>query len=156
MTSVFLSSFVVCTMTVLVISVTGSMGEVGPDGIAYNGAPLVMHALEKTFIGGKWIVGVGIILFGFSTILGWAYYGEKCIEYLFGEKILLVYRLLFILVVFLGTLLSLEVVWYLVDIMNGLMALPNLIGLLFLTPIIVLESKEFFCLLKEEKRDGHS
>ncbi len=151
MTGVFLSSFIVCTMTVLIIAVSGVMGKIAPNGEVLNGAPLVMEAFQSVIPYGHWIVGICIILFGYSTILGWAYYGEKCMEYLFGEKVLFSYRVLFICLAFLGTLLSLDVVWTLVDIMNGLMALPNLIGLLFLSPIVIAESKGFFELLAREK-----
>ncbi|PIS01778.1 MAG: sodium:alanine symporter family protein [Chlamydiae bacterium CG10_big_fil_rev_8_21_14_0_10_35_9] len=151
MTGVFLASFIVCTITVLVISLTGVLGSVDDNGNVLNGAPLVMAAFNTVIPHGQWIVAIGLICFGFSTILGWSYYGEKCIEYLFGEKALLFYRFIFIGVVFVGSMLTLDVVWYLVDIMNGLMAFPNLIGLIFLTPVIALESKGFFALLKKEK-----
>lgn len=154
MTGVFLSSFIVCTMTVLIIAVTGVMGSFGPDGKVLNGAPLVMEAFRSVVPFGHWIVGICIILFGYSTILGWAYYGEKCVEYLFGENVLVHYRVLFIALAFLGTLLSLDVVWALVDIMNGLMALPNLIGLLLLSPVIVKEAQGFFRLLAKEKESS--
>ncbi|MGD2169710.1 MAG: sodium:alanine symporter family protein [Chlamydiota bacterium] len=151
MTGVFLASFIVCTITVLVISLTGVLGSVDGNGNVLNGAPLVMAAFNTVIPHGQWIVAIGLICFGFSTILGWSYYGEKCVEYLFGVRALLVYRFIFIGVVFIGSMLTLDVVWYLVDIMNGLMAFPNLIGLIFLTPVIALESKGFFALLKKEK-----
>lgn len=151
MTGVFLSSFIVCTITVLVVCVTGVFGSVDVNGVPLNGAPLVMRAFETTIPSGRWIVAVGIVLFGYSTILGWSYYGEKCMEYLFGGRVLTPYRLLFIGVALIGPLLSLDVVWALVDIMNGLMALPNLIGLLFLAPVVVKESHGFFRLLEQEK-----
>lgn len=151
MTGVFLSSFVVCTITVLVIGVTGVFGEVTGDGKLLNGAPLVMQAFNSIIPWGNLIVAVGLVLFGYSTILGWSYYGEKCFEYLFGEKALLLYRLIFIVIVFGGTLLTLDVVWFLVDIMNGLMAFPNLLGLFFLTPVVVNESRAFFDLVRKEK-----
>lgn len=151
MTGVFLSSFIVCTITVLVICVTGVFGSLDAAGTPLNGAPLVMRAFESTIPSGSWIVAVGIVLFGYSTILGWSYYGEKCMEYLFGGRILTSYRLLFIAVALIGPLFSLDVVWALVDIMNGLMALPNLIGLLFLAPVVLRESRDFFCILEQEK-----
>ncbi len=151
MTGVFLSSFIVCTITVLVVCVTGVFGSTDASGVLLNGAPLVMRAFESTIPSGKWIVAVGIVLFGYSTILGWSYYGERCMEYLFGNRILPSYRLLFIAVAFIGPLFSLDVVWALVDIMNGLMALPNLIGLLFLAPVVVRESRGFFQMLEQEK-----
>ncbi len=151
MTGVFLSSFIICTITVLVICVTGVFGAVDANGIALNGAPLVIRAFESVIPGGAWIVAIGIILFGYSTILGWSYYGEKCLEYLCGDRYLLPFRLAFIAVVLAGSLLSLDVVWALVDIMNGLMAFPNLIALFFLSPVIVRESHTFFDLVAREK-----
>jgi len=151
MTGVFLSSFIVCTITVLVICVTGVFGTSDAQGHVLNGAPLVIRAFESVIPGGSWIVAVGIVLFGYSTILGWSYYGEKCMEYLFGTKSLLPFRILFIGVVLAGSGLSLDVVWALVDIMNGLMAFPNLIALFFLSPIVVRESRTFFDILAREK-----
>ena len=153
MTTVFLSTLVVCTITALVIGVTGVQGQVGADGILLNGAALVMAAFKSVIPGGQSIVAVGLVLFGFSTIVGWAYYGEKCVEYLFGEKILVYFRAFFCIVVLTGTLLSLEIVWPLVDIMNGLMALPNLIALFALSTVIKKESTIFFDLLSREKRE---
>lgn len=152
MTGVFFSSFLVCTITVLVLGVTGVLGMLGEDGKVLNGAPLVMQAFRSVIPGGQIIVAVGLLLFGFSTILGWAYYGEKCLEYLFGEKVLKVYRILFILVVFLGAISTVDIVWPIADIMNGFMALPNLIGLLFLSKIIADESNLFFKIVEKERK----
>ncbi|GAG40440.1 unnamed protein product, partial [marine sediment metagenome] len=147
MTTVFLSTIVVCTITALVIAVTGVLGELDANGQLLNGPPLVMHAFRQAIPHGDSIVAIGVVLFGFSTIIGWAYYGEKCIEYLFSERAIIYYRIVFCLIVFSGTLLSIDIVWPLVDIMNGLMALPNLIGLFALSGIIVAESRLFFDLL---------
>ena len=151
MTGVFLSSFIVCTITVLVICVTGVFGSLDANGNALNGAPLVIRAFDSVIPYGSWIVAIGIVLFGFSTIIGWSYYGEKCLEYLVGTKLLVPFRVIFIGVVFLGSLLSLDVVWALVDIMNGLMAFPNLIALFFLAPVVLRESRTFFELVQREK-----
>jgi len=153
MTGVFLASFIVCTVTVLSISLTGVLGLTDSIGNPLNGAPLVMKAFSSVIPYGEWIVAIGLVCFGFSTILGWSYYGEKCVEYLFGEGILVSYRFIFIAIVFVGSMLAIDTVWYLVDIMNGLMAFPNLIGLIFLSPVIARESKGFFKLLKEEKQN---
>jgi AGCS family alanine or glycine:cation symporter len=151
MSGVFLSSLVVCTITALVISVTDVLGMVGENGQTLNGALLVMQAFRSVIPGSDVMVTLGLILFGYTTIIGWAYYGEKCMEFLAGEKVLLAYRLLFCVMVFLGAVMSFEVVWPLADIMNGLMALPNLVGLLGLSPIIMFEAKAFFALLEREK-----
>ncbi len=151
MTGVFLSSFIVCTITVLVICVTDVFGSLDAQGHVLNGAPLVIRAFASVLPGGSWIVAIGIILFGYSTILGWSYYGEKCLEYLVGDRYLFLFRILFIGVVVIGSILSLDVVWALVDIMNGLMAFPNLIALFFLAPVVIQESRTFFALVAREQ-----
>ncbi|MBI5345933.1 MAG: sodium:alanine symporter family protein [Chlamydiae bacterium] len=154
MSGVFLSSFVVCTVTALVLAVTGVVGQTGADGALLNGAPLVMKAFSSVIPGGKFIVALSLVFFGFSTITGWSYYGEKCCEYIFGERSILPYRFVFIGVTFIGTLLSINIVWPLADIFNGLMAFPNLIGLFLLANVITAESTGFFFLLKKEKSKG--
>ncbi|MCB1074069.1 MAG: sodium:alanine symporter family protein [Simkania sp.] len=151
MTTVFLSTLVVCTITALVVSVTGVLGQTDAEGKVLNGAPLVMEAFRSVLPFGDVIVAIGLILFGYSTIIGWSYYGEKCMEYLAGEKAIYIFRVIFCLFVFMGALMSIELVWPLVDIMNGLMTLPNLIGLIALSSVVVKESNEFFKLLKREK-----
>ena len=151
MTGVFLSSFIVCTITALVIGVTGVLGMVGANDVPLNGAALVMEAFKTVIPQGDAIVAIGIILFGYTTIVGWAYYGEKCLEFIAGSKVLTLYRLTFCFVVFLGSIMSFDIVWPLADIMNGLMALPNLIGLMALSSLVVKESKEFFAMLDREK-----
>ncbi len=151
MSGVFLSSLVVCSITALVIAVTGVLGTTGVDGKALNGALLVMEAFGSVIPGGELIVTVCLILFGYTTIIGWAYYGERCMEFLAGEKALLAYRAVFCIFAFLGAVMSFELVWPLADIMNGLMALPNLIGIIGLTSIITIEARTFFDLLEREK-----
>ncbi|NGX48755.1 MAG: Amino-acid carrier protein AlsT [Candidatus Anoxychlamydiales bacterium] len=151
MSGVFLSSFIVCTITVLVLAVTNVVGITTHTGDLLNGAPLVMRAFSNVLPFGGYIVAIGLVLFGFSTILGWSYYGEKCFEFLFNEKKIIFFRVAFIFVSFLGAISSLKLVWPLADIMNGLMAFPNLIGLFLLTNVVVAESKGFFDLLKKEK-----
>jgi AGCS family alanine or glycine:cation symporter len=148
---VFLSSFVVCTITALVIGVTGVLGMTDAHDMPINGAALVMEAFKTVIPQGDAIVAIGIILFGYTTIVGWAYYGEKCMEFMTGSKVLLLYRLVFCSMVFLGSILRFEIVWPLADIMNGLMALPNLIALVALSGLVVKESKEFFAMLDREK-----
>ncbi|MBN2478876.1 MAG: sodium:alanine symporter family protein [Parachlamydiales bacterium] len=144
MSSVFLSSFVVCTITVLVIAVTNVYGIRLINGDLLNGAPLVMHAFENVLPFGKYIVAIGVCLFGFSTILGWSYYGEKCFEFIFNGKNNYAFRLLFILTVFLGSISNIQIVWPLADITNGLMAACNLIGLFLLSSVVLKETKIFF------------
>ena len=92
---------------------------------------------------GKYIVVVGLVLFAFSTIIGWSYYGEKCAEFIFGSKIIIPYRVLWIIIIPIGAATELNLIWLIADIMNGLMALPNLIALILLSPIVFSKTKQF-------------
>lgn len=150
MTGAFLST-IVCTFTGLVLAVTDVIGEMGSNGLVLNGAPLTIAAFEKVLPWGGIIVVVGSILFGYSTIIGWAYYGEKCLEYLFGIRSVFYYRLIFTLFVLLGVGIPLEVVWSLADIANAFMALPNLIALVALSGVIVAQTHLFFRKVREEQ-----
>jgi len=152
MSGVFLSSFVVCTITVLVLAVTNVVGVKNATGELLTGAPLMMRAFSSILPFGEYIVAIGLLLFGFSTILGWAYYGEKCFEFIFKEKSIIYFRIVFIFVIFLGSILSIKIVWPIADIMNGFMAIPNLIGLLLLSGVVIKESEIFFDLIKREKK----
>ena len=98
---------------------------------------------------GQWIVTLGVVTFAFSTILGWSYYGEKCFEYLTGPKWVWYYRGAWCVVVFVGAVVKLELVWNFSDVMNALMAVPNLIGLLALSNILARETREFEAGLRE-------
>jgi len=138
MTQTFIDTIVVCTMTGLVLILTG----VWSNGA--TGAELTTIAFGAGMPGGAHVVTIGIILFAYSTILGWCYYGEKSIEYLFGVKAVLPYRLIFICFVGVGAVAKLSLVWNISDTLNGLMAIPNLIGLLLLTPVIISETKKYF------------
>jgi len=138
MTQTFIDTLVVCTMTGLVLILTGAWDS------GKTGAALTSFAFQNGMPGGAFIVTVGLILFAYSTILGWSYYGEKSIEYLLGEKAVKPYRLVFVICVGFGAVMKLEVVWALADVFNRLMAIPNLIGLLALSPIIVKETREYF------------
>lgn len=153
MSGVFLSSFIVCTVTVLVLAVTGVAGMKTVSGDLLTGAPLVMRSFSSVLPYGEYIVAVGLALFGFSTILGWAYYGEKCFEYLFPEKYIFGFRIFFIFITFLGAITSIKLVWPIADILNGLMAVPNLIGLFLLSSVVVKESEIFFDVIKREKKE---
>ncbi|NGX62209.1 MAG: Amino-acid carrier protein AlsT [Chlamydiae bacterium] len=143
MTGSFLST-VVCTFTGLAIAVTHVLGQTGPDGKVLNGAPMTIFAFAAAFPYGGYIVVFGSILFGYSTIVGWAYYGEKSVEYLAGTRAIPLYRILFTLVVFVGVLIPIDIVWILADMSNAFMAFPNLIGLLALSSIVVRETDVFF------------
>jgi AGCS family alanine or glycine:cation symporter len=151
MSGVFITSMIVCSITGLAIAVSGLIGTAGPDGQTLNGSALALNAFQQTFPGGGLILTISVILFGYSTILGWAYYGEKCMEYLFGIKVVRWYRILFTVVLIPGAVMSLQTVWSFANIMNGLMAFPNLIGLFGLSAIVISETKSFEKLLRLER-----
>jgi AGCS family alanine or glycine:cation symporter len=138
MTQTFIDTIIVCTMTGLVLILTGAWDS------GKTGAELTTFAFQSGIAGGNYIVTIGLMLFAFSTILGWCYYGEKSIEYIFGLKAVKPYRYVFILFVGVGAIAKLNFVWSLSDTFNGLMAIPNLIGLLALSPVIAKETKAFF------------
>lgn len=142
MTQTFIDTLVVCTMTGLVLILSG----LWTYGSELKGARLTAMAFGKFLPGGigEFIVTLTLIFFAYSTILGWCYYGEKSIEYLFKERAVKIYRVVFVIFVAVGTFLKLETVWRLSDIMNGLMAFPNLVGLVGLSAIIVSETNKYF------------
>lgn len=132
MTGAFLSTMIVCMVTGLVICITGVQGNINPvTGLPLNGAPLAMAAFERGFSGGGGFVSLSLIFFAYSTILGWAYYGEKCAEYLIGSKGIIPYRLVYALIMIPAAVMDLHLVWTIADLSNALMAIPNLLGLIF-------------------------
>lgn len=151
MTGSFLATIIMCSVTALVLGVTGVFGMVDEAGNIINGASMTVAAFDSVLMGGGYIVTIGLVLFAFTTLLGWSYYGEKCVEYMFGEKSVPYYRIIFILAIFPGAVLELDVVWKISDIFNGLMAFPNLIGLCALSGVIISETKSFINVLKAEK-----
>ena len=151
MTGSFLATVVMCSITGLVLGVTDVFGGVDAAGKSLNGASMTLAAFNSVFPWGGYIVTIGLLLFAFTTLIGWAYYGEKCVEYLFGERSVPIYRILFTLIVIPGAVLELEVVWKISDIFNGLMAFPNLIALAALSGVVVKETKDFIKILKAEK-----
>lgn len=150
MTGCFLATIVMCTTTGLVLAVTDVFGASGPDGKLLKGASMTLAAFTSSFAGGGYVLTVGLILFAFTTLIGWAYYGEKCVEYLLGSKSVPWYRILFTLVAFAGAVLELDVVWKLSDICNGMMAYPNLIGVCALSGVVIRETRGFVRILKAE------
>lgn len=130
MLGTFIDTLIVCTMTALVIIVTGAWmsGE--------NGATMTTIAFESALPFGNYIVIIALTVFAFTTILGWSYYGERCAEYLFGVKAITPFRVLWCAAIPVGALTGLEAIWLMADIMNALMAVPNLLALLLLSPII--------------------
>jgi AGCS family alanine or glycine:cation symporter len=148
MTQTFIDTIVVCTMTGLVIIISGAWTS------GKNGAELTSVAFD-TAMPGNWgglIVTLSLILFAYSTIIGWCYYGEKSMEYLWGEKVIKPYRFVWVLFVALGAVLKLDLVWNISDVFNGLMAFPNLVALLMLSPVIAKETREYFSPEKERLR----
>lgn len=142
MTGTFIDTIIVCSITGIVL-VMGYIVAGNTFG-AETGAVLTTHIFDRLLPGvGGWVVTLGIIFFAYSTILGWCYYGEKCATYLFGEKFILPYRIIYIASVFIGTVATLDLVWLFADTFNGLMAVPNLIALLLLSTVIVKETKDF-------------
>ena len=140
MTQTFIDTLVVCSFTGLAIITTGAW-QTGLDG------PALTQNAFATGLPGQWggiVVAVCLALFAFSTILGWSYYGEKSLEYLVGARAVMPYRIAFVLAAFIGSLGTVEVVWLLSDVLNGLMAIPNLIGLLLLSGLIVRETRTYF------------
>ena len=143
MTGTLVSTSIICTITALVIAVTGVMGTTDDAGTPLNGASLVIAAFSSALSGGKYIVVVGLMLFAYTTIVSWAYYGEKCFEYLFGVRSVKLYRVLYVGLILPGSLFALDMVWCFADIMNALMVIPNMIALLGLSGVIQKETKLF-------------
>ncbi len=136
---VFFDTVVICTLTALAILTTGAHRVEGLEGVN-----VTMYAFESVFGKfGSYIVSIGIVLFAFSTLLGWSVYGCRVAEYLGGRKFMQVYKVIFLIVVFIGSVSSVQLVWDLSDTFNGLMALPNLVGVLFLSPLVFRITKNY-------------
>jgi AGCS family alanine or glycine:cation symporter len=138
MLGTFIDTIVVCSITGLAIVVSGawSSGE--------NGAALTSYAFSHAFPIGNYVVAVALAIFAFTTILGWSFYSEKCVQFLFGVNAIKPFRLLFTLVVPIGAIAKLEFIWLLADTLNAMMALPNLIALLLLSPVVFRLTREYF------------
>jgi len=146
MTGTFFDTIIICLMTGTVLIVTDSWTK------DLAGTYMTSFAFSTALAeAGNYIVTIGLIFFAFTTILGWNYYGERCTEFLFGVKGILPYRIVYILIVASGAFLTLDVIWVLADIVNGLMAIPNLIALLALRKVIAAETRKYF----EELRTGN-
>lgn len=138
MLGTFIDTIIVCTMTALVIVLTGvwQTGE--------TGASLTSMAFAEGLAGGNWVVTFGMIIFAFTTIVAWSYYGERSAEYLFGVKVILPYRYVWVVMLFIGAIGTLELVWIIADVLNALMAIPNLIALLALSSTVFAITREHF------------
>ena len=152
MTGTFIDSLIICTLTGLTLMVTGvwQMEDVATGALTETAFNTVLPTIGGLPLGSVLLM-VCLSLFAFTTILGWNYYGERCCEFLFGVKSIIPYRLIFVLMVGLGAFLQLEAVWLIADIVNGLMALPNLIAIVALSGVVVAETKAYFEHLQERK-----
>lgn len=159
MCGTFIDTIVVCTMTGISIVMMGSYEAINPaTGKPFEGVEVTTHAFQQgySFLPSQipsFVLMICLVFFAFTTILGWNYYGERCLEYLANgnQKAVMVYRYLYILAVFIGPYMTVSAVWTIADIFNGLMALPNLIAILALSGVIEKESKEYFRNLKLQK-----
>ncbi|WP_265457486.1 alanine/glycine:cation symporter family protein [Aeromonas salmonicida] len=140
MTGTFIDTIIICTMTGLTLVVTGVWGG-DLSGAAMTSAAFA-QGLDAHI--GQYLVSIGLLFFAFTTILGWNYYGERCTEYLFGVKAIKPYRLIYLVLVASGAFLHLDMIWLLADIVNGLMAVPNLIGLIGLRHVVIAETRAYF------------
>ena len=139
MLGTFIDTIIVCSITGLVIIISGAwLGGV-------DGASLSSAAFEATLPGaGSYIVTFGLVLFAFTTMLGWSVYGERCVQYLFGIKSIIPFRILWIIAIPIGASIKLDFVWLMADTMNALMAMPNLIALVILSPVVFKLTREYF------------
>ena len=138
MLGTFIDTLVVCTMTGLVIMLTGVL----ESGI--SGASLTASAFGSAIPGGELVVTVGVVLFATTTMIGWSFYGERCVVYLFGTRGIMPFRVLWVLAIPVGAATDLGLIWLIADTLNAFMAIPNLIALLLLSPVVFTLSKSYF------------
>ncbi|MDC0658991.1 sodium:alanine symporter family protein [Leisingera sp. SS27] len=150
MLGTFIDTIIVCSITGLAIIASGAWtsGE--------SGAALTSLAFETSLPYGGYFIAVALSIFAFTTILGWSYYGEKCMEFLFGVKVMLPYRILWIVAIYFGATADLGFIWLLADTLNAMMAIPNLIALALLSPIVFKVTKEFFATGGKSEEAGHA
>jgi len=138
MLGTFIDTIIICTMTGLVLVASGAWtGEL-------EGANMTRSVFSAGLPFGDTIFTLSLVLFAFTTMLGWSYYGERCAEFLFGAKVITPYRVLWVVGIYIGTQMQGGIVWKLADILNGMMAFPNLIALLFLSPVVFALTREYF------------
>ena len=138
MLGTFIDTLVICTMTGLVIVVM----DVWPTGV--SGASLTSMAFASAFPGGQYVVTFGLCLFAFTTMIGWSFYGERCAVFLLGTGVIMPFRIAWVIAIPLGTLVELDLVWLIADTLNAFMAIPNLIALILLSPLVFSLSREYF------------
>lgn len=147
---VFFSTIVVCTLTGLVLAVTQVVGTTDLHGNLLTGTPLAMAAFKSVHPSLEYIVVFSILLFAFTTMLAWAYYGEKCVEFLLGMKMAYSYRWVFTAVVIVGSVMHIKIVWAIASLATAMMALPNLISIMGLSKDVVAETKNYFGNLQDQ------
>ena len=138
MLGTFIDTLVICTMTGLVIVIM----DVWPTGV--SGASLTSMAFANAFPGGQYVVTFGLCLFAFTTMIGWSFYGERCAVFLLGTRVIMPFRIAWVIAIPLGTLVELDLVWLIADTLNAFMAIPNLIALVLLSPLVFSLSREYF------------
>lgn len=145
----FIDTIIICSMTGLVIIVTSAWtGDSAAGGaeltaLAFNQGLAGIHGLAETAELGRWLVAIGVVLFAYSTAISWSYYGDRSVSYLFGLRAVLPYRWVFCVFLVIGATIKIDLVWNLCDIMNGCMALPNLVALLFLSGVVARDLAEY-------------
>lgn len=149
MLGTFIDTLLVCTMTGLVIILTGVLDS------GQSGASLTAMAFGAAFPGGEWVVTVGVVVFATTTMIGWSFYGERCVVYLFGARAIMPFRVLWVLAIPVGAGLNLGIVWLIADTLNAFMAIPNLIALLLLSPVVFRLSKEYFARQSDVDNDDN-
>lgn len=151
MTGTFIDTIIICTMTGLALILTGAWQS------DFAGAAMTTHAfavgLNDDTVG-PLLVSIGLIFFAFTTILGWNYYGERCVVFLMGTKAVLPYKIIFVGLVASGAFLHLDMIWIIADIVNGLMAVPNLIGLILLRRVVIEETRMYFAAMSSQKNSA--
>ena len=141
----FIDTIVICTMTALVIITTNAFTLADAEGVGLTGAVLTGQAFTLGLpVSGEYIVAIGLMTFALSTAISWSYYGDRCIDYLFGQKLVLPYRIIYCVLLPVGASIELTLVWTISDIFNAMMAWPNLVGLILLSPVVVRMTKEYF------------
>jgi AGCS family alanine or glycine:cation symporter len=138
MLGTFIDTLVVCTMTGLLIVIM----DVLPSGV--SGASLTSMAFAGALPGGEIVVSVGLCIFAFTTMIGWSFYGERCVVFLLGTRAILPFRIAWVVAIPLGTVIELDMVWLIADTLNAFMAIPNLIALLLLSPLVFKISRDYF------------
>jgi len=138
MLGTFIDTLVVCSMTGLVIVIM----DVWPTGV--SGASLTAMAFAQAFPGGEYVVSLGLCLFAFTTMIGWSFYGERCAVYLLGTRVITPFRIAWVIAIPVGTLVELDMIWLIADTLNAFMAIPNLIALVLLSPLVFSLSRDYF------------